>query len=528
MVSSASSPLPPPDKKLGKAINNDRVHAFRQTYRYFRTGEAKGAKGEVDQFRIETGLENFPLNREALESETFATVESANAEVYNAVTNYRLSYARFRQGGSQGAKGEVSAVTRIMTMEHARSMPVAQRAKLLKREQREAHPDTKFHLHFGGGRLGLGLLSPAIAKAHDTGIPFALVDAPFGDYDDLVKRGHKTVSFFVNGEPTIQNVLLITKEEQLPENLLDPKTALFLCTTDTKLVNKVLAIATTVSTSLGPVMPKVVCPYFEKPTDKFIYCCENDHGMVEKLGETLEGKATVVTCMVDRICTGRTVEEDKVYTTSEPHLGEIVILNPPLGAPLPAFKGPNVMAPDSQATADYFCRRKIGLVNGMHTTLAFMSLLQECKGDTAEDVDLLAPEKASEEQQQMIRDFMVVRLLLVLYEHDTSVIKHAHNVKTDEEVARVLLDYGESTLKRYNTIQDKTSRVLGGGVANRWSTRLCNVKQFLDAHPQLGGISKRLLRMANVDEKHVRASVDKLVKDSEKFVGQKPTWEANK
>jgi hypothetical protein len=53
---------------------------------------------------------------------------------------------------------------------------------------------------------------------------------------------------------------------------------------------------------------------------QFIYCCENDHGMVEKLGETLEGKATVITCMVDRICPGRDVEKDQIYVTTEPHL----------------------------------------------------------------------------------------------------------------------------------------------------------------------------------------------------------------
>jgi hypothetical protein len=55
------------------------------------------------------------------------------------------------------------------------------------------------------------------------------------------------------------------------------------------------------------------------PPLQFIYCCENDHGMVEELGKTLKGKATVVTCMVDRICTGRTVEGNQVLTTSEPH-----------------------------------------------------------------------------------------------------------------------------------------------------------------------------------------------------------------
>jgi hypothetical protein len=56
---------------------------------------------------------------------------------------------------------------------------------------------------------------------------------------------------------------LVTKEEQLPKDLLDSNVRLFLCTTDTKLVATVLAVATTISTSLGPIMPKVVVPHFE-------------------------------------------------------------------------------------------------------------------------------------------------------------------------------------------------------------------------------------------------------------------------
>jgi predicted RNA methylase len=272
-------------------------------------------------------------------------------------------------------------------------------------------------------------------------------------------------------------------------------------------------------------MPKVILPYFQSPTGKYIYCCENDHGMVEKLEETLKGKATVVTCMVDRISIDRKVEKNNIYAISEPYEGEIVILNPPVGAFLPAFKGKNVNVPKSKAAADYFCRRKIGIVNGMHTTLAFISLLDKCKGDTAEDVDLLAPEKATSSQKEMIRDFMVARLLLILYEHDTSVIKRAHNLTTDKEVAQALLDYGEATLKRYNTIEDKTSRVLGGGVANRWSTRLCNVKRFLDGNKNLKETSALLIRISGVKESRMRKNVDKLVKESERFVGQKPTWE---
>lgn len=45
--------------------------------------------------------------------------------------------------------------------------------------------------------------------------------------------------------------------------------------------------------------------------------------MVEELGEKLKGKAEVVTCMVDRICTGREVTGNDIFVSAEPHVGEV-------------------------------------------------------------------------------------------------------------------------------------------------------------------------------------------------------------
>lgn len=36
----------------------------------------------------------------------------------------------------------------------------------------------------------------------------------------------------------------------------------------------------------------------------------------------------------------------------------------------------------------------------------------------------------------------------------------------------VLIAYAKSSLKRFDTVEDTTGRVLAGGVANRWNTRL--------------------------------------------------------
>lgn len=50
------------------------------------------------------------------------------------------------------------------------------------------------------------------------------------------------------------------------------------------------------------------------------------------------------------------------------------------------------------------------------------------------------------------------------------------------QVCKVLIDYAKSSLKRFDTVEDTTSRVLGGGVANRWNTRLkvINVERQAD------------------------------------------------
>lgn len=45
-------------------------------------------------------------------------------------------------------------------------------------------------------------------------------------------------------------------------------------------------------------------------------------------------------------------------------------------------------------------------------------------------------------------------------------------------MCQTLIDYAKSSLKRFDTVEDTTGRVLAGGVANRWNTRLkvlCNI-----------------------------------------------------
>jgi hypothetical protein len=73
----------------------------------------------------------------------------------------------------------------------------------------------------------------------------------------------------------------------------------------------------------------------------------------------------------------------------------------------------------------------------MHTTLAFMTLCKEESGDVAGDHVLMTHAAANSDEKTMIWHWAVARLLLVMYEHDLTVIKSAHHIKSDAEVRYV-------------------------------------------------------------------------------------------
>eukprot|EP01084_Bolivina_argentea_P194711 334127_1 len=498
-------------KTFVPVLDNDRTRIFRLGMRRFRLGWAEGAKGEPhDQFGgdFSSAKENLPPIEPGWFTEgALSNMNSVDLDITSEVTEFRIAYQRFRQGSHHGAKGETTSVAKTMTIKHARAMPAGQRSNMLAYQAKAGslptRPQTRFHVHFGAGRLGMGLLSPVIATAHKEGIPFCIVNDPVGDYEQLVQKMPEYVNFLVNGELVLDKVRLVVHSSQLPDDislLLAKDTRLFICSSDQDLVRRLVSLATTLSTSLGPVLEKVISPFFleSKTNEKILYCCENDHGAVNDLRDTLNGRVEVVTCMVDRICTGRELDGNQIISSAEPHKGEIVILNSPPGAPFPCFGGRNVIAPASEAEASYFCRRKITMVNGMHTTLAFLTLCKKEAGNIAGDHELLTYRE---------------------------VIRAAHGGISDESVCETLIDYAKKTLKRFDTITDRTPRILGGGVANRWSTRLHVMQAYLESCRKMKGINACLLRMSRVDENDLRTSVRTLVDESERFVGQTPKWE---
>lgn len=242
--------------------------------------------------------------------------------------------------------------------------------------------------------------------------------------------------------------------------------------------------------------------------------------------------------MVDRICTERAVAAGAVDVGTEPYEGEVVILHTPAGAapfPVGPARAPQVLTPAHEPEAEYLCRRKLVTVNGMHTTLAFMTLCARCAGAGGVPLEadklvaphdalaLLSDATASADDKARIWAWAVARQLLLLFEHPREVVKGAHGLAGedgadgDAKLCAAMLRYARATCDRFGTAADTCGRVLGGGVENRYKGRLAPVADFLAATPRLDCLGRRMLRAAAVPEPFMRAAVAQLVAEARRF-----------
>jgi len=228
-------------------------------------------------------------------------------------------------------------------------------------------------------------------------------------------------------------------------------------------------------------------PVAEHDEQPLLFCCENDHGSVMKLKERLAGHVRVIDCMVDRVCTGRTISSMGVDVATEPWCGSIVVLEPNLTERLP-FHSSVATAPSTAAEADYLSERKFTLVNGMHTTLAFMTLRELFTDDDGgREYILLKYAKVPREQQRMMEAWRTARVAQLIDKFGIDSLMTWHACESREEAWEVVLDHADHVLEeRFSKTDDVVSRVLGGGVSNRWVTRLRPTKSWMADYLESG------------------------------------------
>jgi len=382
----------------------------------------------------------------------------------------------------------------------------------------ECYVKEPFHVHFGAGKIGLGLVLPALEHS---GIKYAVINNPRSLSEITAKGPGSSIDINVNGKTCVSKMQVFL--DGVNANELGEKS--LVCGTHPDTILAIMERATSFSCSLGAGMDKVLFPLLdllpvtslnEQPT---LYACENDHKAVEELGSKLIGKVNINCCMIDRICTDRTITKDDIQVKTESYPGSIVLLKPALDDRYMPFSGEGVLVPKAPEEASFYYDRKYFLVNGMHTTLAFMSLDSRYPtGSTHDSCPLLTWECASTEQQDMIWAWIAARCLMLINKHGMDLLHQIYNTSDDATIFNELLDFATTAQERFSSVEDTTGRVLSGGVTNRWQTRLHPVSQSLSEEMNLPcSLVDNFLEVAGITKEEMEDSVALLLGNTRRF-----------
>jgi len=369
-----------------------------------------------------------------------------------------------------------------------------------------------FHVHFGAGRLGLGLVLPAL---QESAIPYAILQRPSKEWSSLAWN-HKDpqIKVLLNDEEAVPGGMHLytnNNDKDLPEigeAECDPESpeecyeSHLVLTNDKPAWSKLIKQATSFSCSVGPTVHEWLGPLLKQLPIKddvssrpVLYACENDHNAVTKLSEQLEGRVQVVPCMVDRICARRTVDSDngRIVVETEEFSGSIIMLKaPPVDPHRIPLQGDAVFVPEDAEVAEYFYKRKLLLVNGMHTALGFLTLVDHetsfkrldriaegtelnevlAEDFVVEELPLLTMQNATDTLKADIDAWAVAQVLALFSQFPVEVMLRAHETESVEQLVEEVFAFAAATVARFDSMSDTTARVLGGGVNDRFETRL--------------------------------------------------------
>jgi len=388
-----------------------------------------------------------------------------------------------------------------------------------------------FHVHVGAGKLGLGLVLDSIQQSgcHD----FAVVQRPSAAWRSLIEDNVKKISILVNGEASGAAMKLLHGKCWTSKVRAGRGPYFILTETGTPLIS-LAQKATSFSCSLKngiSDLKSVLGALPKRVNPPRLYACENDKDAIEELSNSpeLKDRVVVVPCMVDRISSSRDIGSDGViHVGTEPWHGQIVVLPTEADSasetPIP-FGGPSVLTSETDAQANYFAERKLLLVNGAHTTLAFLTLTQELRKSTTSlegmelpgDFKLLDYDRADESTKRILWAWSLARCHQLANRFPAEVLMGAHGVETPEEALTELINYAWSSLQRFSHVSDTTGRVLSGGVVERFHGRLKNVLDGIEVESngvtmeKIIAIASRMEGRPNLTPSEIHNSVETLV-----------------
>ncbi|AUF82412.1 putative mannitol 1-phosphate dehydrogenase [Tetraselmis virus 1] len=310
------------------------------------------------------------------------------------------------------------------------------------------------HIHFGAGKLSMGLIIPAI---HRKNVPLVILQRKSCDWKYL-SEGDR-IKLMINGSDALFGDDIVITETV--ENINYNEKSMLLSNNKEHWLDCALR-ASTMSCSLGPSCADVLVPLLQnlpmrsdEERRPILYACENDTIAVKDLMTGLAGRVDVILCTVDRICTERTIKEDSIEVITEEDPGTIVVY----GKDVP-LSWSNMITTNDPNVAEYMAFEKKIFVNGIHTLAALISLSMDKKHCMEKNIN-------SDFFETIDMDFWIVATVIYIISEWGLYIPCKAYGCSNEELVNILLQKGNCIRNRlHETSQSDTpSRILRRGVS---------------------------------------------------------------
>lgn len=188
-----------------------------------------------------------------------------------------------------------------------------------------------FHVHFGAGRLGLGLAVPLLLQRQQMSNDFRLVvmQRP-NSHHWHVAQSSKALDVYINDEFLVHFVCVTDEFQGELLSLLDDVNCppLFISTSRIDILAPILSRTATFSTAVGVAGLDGVhegISLVSVLTCRPLYAFENDVTAVRKLLHLLGKRINVIPVSCDRICIDRIISHNRIDVTCEKFPGAVVL-----------------------------------------------------------------------------------------------------------------------------------------------------------------------------------------------------------
>lgn len=193
-------------------------------------------------------------------------------------------------------------------------------------------------------------------------------------------------------------------------------------------------------------------------------------------------------CMIDRVCTKRMIQHNYIHVLTEEWKGQIVVYTTKENNKVP-FQGNKVIFTDNIHFAEFLLYKKLSLVNGLHTIIAFFTLIQELKDNNFNKSLIKLPgnyplsrfSSLDIKDKKIILSWIILKCYILYHKYSIKLLKLYFKTDKANCIIYNLVEYAFCSIDRFENTTDTTKRVLNAGVSKRFETRIKQPSMFVYA-----------------------------------------------